>query len=121
MPNGGVMFARQVIKARRVGIPQRLGRDLGWSVPLDASWSGTRNGRPGLVLRRATDGPECLDRVRVTSVWQVPVPAQLLAGLGVAIGDWVYLSRGSDGASVRLTPAASPTLRSKLDDGDGGQ
>lgn len=44
--------------------------------------------------------------VSITSVWQVPIPLDLLTSLGLATGDWVYLSRGRDRASLRLAPAA---------------
>lgn len=42
---------------------------------------------------------------KVTKSWQLSLPVALLNSVGLDCSDWVYISVGSDGASLRVTPA----------------
>lgn len=39
--------------------------------------------------------------------WQVTLPAPLMSSLELELEDWVYVSSGRDGRSLRVTPAAT--------------
>lgn len=53
---------------------------------------------------------------KVTRSWQLSLPAALLESVGLDCSDWVYISAGSDGRSLRVTPAEHTTgTSSKLE------
>lgn len=104
------MFSRQVNHARRVGLPQRMSKEVLGNEPPKAVWTPAGNADRTVMLRRCTDKAAPRGRrwvSQVTSVWQVPMPANMMDELDLDVGDWVYLQAGSDQQSIRLTPAAA--------------
>lgn len=107
----GVAIARQVNRSRRISLPQDLGwAALGPKAPMEVMWTRARNDSRTVMLRPLAPQPvhRAAGWVRtVTSVWQVPLPADMMTQIGLDIDSWVYLTVGSDRRSLRVTPASS--------------
>jgi hypothetical protein len=107
-----VAIARIVYRSRRITVPQELGILVLGEEKTQVVWTMAGNSSRTAMLRRFDPLRDTANPwVRtVTQVWQVPLPAELMDRLGLAVEEWVYLQRGSDGRSLRVTPASAVDL-----------